>query len=158
MSRGRRDIQIRFIRRMPDGSADTNTGRNDLLRIAYLNENSKRILYIERSDEYATIDLVVCDNQQLLAYLYRLLWLTSLDEDPFHSVRFHIPGFPSMAMSVASVQAYIPNLLDIILSLCWNWPTIGYAPIHDERLVQHSVRSPEEPAHNGDNEHCTNST
>lgn len=158
MSRGKRDIQIRFIRRMPDGSADTNTGRNDLLRISYLNDNSKRILYIERGNEYATIDIVVCDNQQLLAYLYRLLWLTSLDEDPFHSVRFYIPGFPSMAMCVASVQAYIPNLLDIILSLCWNWPNVGYSPSSPERNAPHLIRSPEEPTHNGDNEHCTNGT
>lgn len=158
MSPGRRDIQIRFIRRMPDGTADTNTGRNDLLRISYLNENSKRIIYIERGSEYAAIDLVVCDNQQLLAYLYRLLWLTSLDEDPFHSVRFYIPGFPSMAMSVATVQAYVPNLLDIILSLCWHWPTIGYSPSSPERIAQHLVRSPEESANNADHQEESNST
>ena len=158
MAPGRRDIQIHFIRRKADGSADTDTTHDDLLRITRLSDNSNRIIYIERGDESATIDILLCSNYQLLGYLYRLFWLTTLDEDPFHSIKFYIPGFPVFQLQATNVQANIPNILDIILSLCWNWPTVGYAPMTPERRSSHSllVREPQQTTNSCANNNCTN--
>jgi len=159
MSPGRRDIQIRFIRKNADGTARHDRRSDDILRISRLGENKHRSIYIERGDEYATVDIVMCNNHQLLCYLYRMFWLTTIDEDPFHSVKFYIPGFPAFQLSVLSVQMYVPNILDLILSLCWNWPTIGYEPLAPERNSNHSlVRDPQESTHNTNSENCPNST
>jgi len=148
MSPGHRDIQIRFIRKNADGTANSNRKNDDLLRISRLGENNIRTIYVERDEEYATVDIVLCTNHQLLCYLYRMFWLTTIDEDPFHSVKFYIPGFPTFQLTVASVQFYIPNLLDLILSLCWNWP----------RSNPSLVRDPQEPSHNTNSENNTGRT
>jgi hypothetical protein len=147
MSPPRHDIQIRFIRRKPDGTADTNPVNDDLLRIARINANTMRVVYVEQGTDGATIDYITCTTQQLLCYLYRLFWLITLDEDPFHSVKFYLPGFATFQMSTSAVQSYVPNLLDLVLSLCWNWPGIGHLPNEPVRNSSHSlVGSPHETA------------
>jgi hypothetical protein len=159
MSPSRHDIQIRFVRRNSDGTADTNPDHDDLLHIARINANSMRVVYVEQGTESATIDYITCTTHQLLCYLYRLLWLITLDEDPFHSVKFQLPGFPALHMSTSAVQSYVPNLLDLVLSLCWNWPGIGRLPNEPIRNSSHSfVGNPQETTDNGNNENCTNGT
>lgn len=145
MAPTRHDIQIRFIRRKSDGTPDPDTDHDDVLRINRLGANNMHVLYIEQGADEATIDILTCTVQQLLCYLYRLLWLVSLDEDPFHSVKFQLPGFPTFQMSTTVVQSYVPNLLDLILSLCWNWPGIGHLPNEPVRIRSHLfVGNPEE--------------
>lgn len=145
MSPPRHDIQIRFIRRKPDGTPNADPNYDDVLRINRLGANSIRVVYVEQGTDEATIDIIMCTVQQLLCYLYRLLWLVSLDEDPFHSVKFQLPGFPTFQMSTTAVQSYVPNLLDLILSLCWNWPINGHPPNEPVRIRSHLfVGSPEE--------------
>jgi hypothetical protein len=149
------EIQIRFIRRLENGSPEPDSTRDDILRISRLDENSMRVVYTEKSDVKPVIDVAICTNQQLLAYLYRVFWATGLDEDPFKSVQFFVPGFPTFLFEVSTLKQQMPAVIDIITSLCWNWPTIGHphyvgAP---ERASSHSlgIGGPEQPADSGDN-------
>jgi len=149
------EIQIRFIRRLANGTADPNPARDDILRITSLGENSLRAVYTERSEDVAVVDITTCTTQQLLAYLYRAFWATSLDEDPFQSVQLFVPGFPTFIIEVATLKHNIPSILDLVMSVCWNWPTVGNpdyvsAP---ERYSSHllGVRGPEQTTNSGNN-------
>ena len=132
-----REIQMRFIR------FHTDSTRDDILRITRLAENSNRIVYTEKSDNSDVVDILTCTHQQLLSYLYRVFWLTTLDEDPFKSVQFFIPGFPTFLVSVATLKQNTPSILDLVVSLCWNWPVIGCAEYNrtPERVGMHSLPS-----------------
>jgi len=120
-----REAQIRFIRRKNNGGAETNPLRDDVLRISRLGVNAVRVVYTERTDDAPVVDVLTCNNYSLLSYLYRLFWLTTLDEDPFKSVQFFIPGFPTFLLEVATLKQHVPYILELVISLCWNWPTIG---------------------------------
>jgi hypothetical protein len=149
------EIQIRFIRRRDNGSAEPDPTRDDILRITRLDVNSLRIVYAEKSETTPVIDITLCTNQQLLAYMYRVFWATSLDEDPFKSVQFFIPGFPTVLFEVSTLKQQMPAVLDLIMSLCWNWPTIGNPNYggSPERVSSHSlgVGCPEQAADSGYN-------
>ena len=156
------EIQIRFIRRLANGTAESNPARDDILRISRLAENSLRVVYTERSDDSTVVDIMICTNQQLLAYLYRIFWVTEIDEDPFQSLQFFVPGFPTFLVQVPTLKQKMSAILDLVISLCWNWPTVGNpnyggAP---ERTSSHSllVGSPEQPADSGYNGDCSDST
>ena len=149
------EIQIRFIRRLENGTAEPDSTRDDILRISRLDINSLRVVYTEKSDMKSVVDITLCTNQQLLAYLYRVFWATGLDEDPFKSVQFFIPGYPTFLFEVSTLKQQMPTILDLVMSLCWNWPTIGNPNYNGapERTSSHSlwVGSPEQPADSGDN-------
>jgi hypothetical protein len=130
-----REIQVRFIR------FHTDSTRDDILRITRLADNSNRVVYTEKSDNSDVVDILTCTHQQLLSYLYRVFWLTTLDEDPFKSVQFFIPGFPTFLVSVAALKQNTPSILDLVISTCWNWPVIGCAEYNrtPERVGLHSL-------------------
>ena len=121
----RHSIQIRFIRKHLDEYEEYDPCTDDVMSIKRVEENSYIIVYMEKSKDGTVVDLMKYNNQQLLAYLYRAFWLTSMDEDPFDSVRLFIPGFPTCLLSVPALKQQIPYVLDIIISNCWNWPTAG---------------------------------
>jgi len=114
------EIQLRFLRY--GDYIDAN--KDDVLRIQRLAENSYRVIYTERSGA-AQIDLMTLTTQALLAYLYRVFWLLELDEDPFQSVQLFVPGYPTCMIKATDIKTRVSYMLDIIITNCWNWPTIG---------------------------------
>lgn len=102
-----------------------NPATDDTLRITKLGENSVRCIYTEKSDGDTTIDTMIMNYQQLLAYLYRIFFLLGLDDDPFQSVQFFIPGYPTVLIQVAMLKQYLPQMIEIMYSTCWSWPAIG---------------------------------
>lgn len=155
-------IDIRFIRRTPVGQAESNPNRDDLIHIARLGENLHRVTYTERSNRAPIVDVCRLNNHQLLSYLYRAFWLTSIDEDPFQSMQIFVPGYPSCLVSVASVKQSYAQFLDLIVTTYMNWPTRGVYRAEDERTGAHllTVGSPEEPTdttQSGSEAHATSS-
>ena len=145
-------IQIRFIRRTRAGIADNNPQNDDILKIIRLGENSVRLIYTEKSDDVVMVDVMNFNYHQMVSYLYRLFWLTGLDEDPFQSVQFFIPGYPTFLIQVPALKDNVTRILDLIVSTCWNWPTIGELRQENDRISTHllPVGSPQEPANSGD--------
>ena len=141
-------IDIRFIRRTPAGQAESNPKRDDLLHIARISDNMHRVTYTERSNRDPMVDVCRLNNHQLLAYLYRAFWLTSIDEDPFQSMQIFVPCYPSCLVSVALVKQNFAHFLDLVATTYLNWPTRGVYRAEDERFGSHllTVGGPEEPA------------
>ena len=141
-------IQLRFIRRTQSGVADHNPLHDDVLKITRLGENSVRLVYSEKSDDTVMLDIMNFNNHQMVSYLYRLFWLTGLDEDPFQSVQFFIPGYPTFLLQVPILKENVPRVLDLIISTCWNWPTIGEQRGDPDRISTHllPVGGPQESA------------
>lgn len=129
------EICLRFIRVDSRNMSST----DDVLRIQRIAENSYRVVYTERSGDGSYIDIMTLSNQTLLAYLYRIFWLLGLDEDPFESVQLFVPGYPTCLVKTANVKANVPNLLDIIITNCWNWPTVGAEREEVPRPSSHRV-------------------
>lgn len=134
-------ITIRFLRREATGFADGRPSTDDVLTVTKLGENSVRLVYTENSGDGKTIDVMQFTYQQLIAYLYRVFWLLGLDDDPFKSVQFFIPGYPTVLIEINSLQQNVNVLLELVMSTCFAWPAIG-------RLVPAAslpaVRNPEE--------------
>lgn len=115
-------IQIRFVRRMPNGAIEENSLRDDLLLIHKLGENSLRVTYTERTADGALSDTTMMTYQKMLHYVSRILWLLGLDSDPFHSVQLMIPGYPMVLIPVARIQEQAVMILDLLVNTCWHWP------------------------------------
>ena len=119
------DILIRFLRKGAGGLARANPATDDTLRISKLGENSVRTIYMEKSSDGTVIDTSTMNYQGLMAYLYRVFYLLGLDEDPFASVQFFIPGYPTILIEVATLRANVHALMELVMSTCWSWPAVG---------------------------------
>ena len=152
-----RCIQLRFIRR---GSNDPD--RDDILKVTKLGENSLRIVYTEKNEYDSFTDYLQVNYNQFISYIYRMITLLTLDEDPFQSVQFFIPGYPTMLISVATLKVQTPYILEMIISTLWNWPSIGREETGtvSSHAVEPSlpVGSPEQTADAADNGESTEST
>lgn len=115
-------IQIRFLRRAPNGAIEENSLRDDLLLIHKLGENSLRVTYTERTEDGALSDTTTMTYQKMLHYVSRVLWLLGLDSDPFHSVQVMIPGYPTVLVPIARIQEQAVMILDLLVNTCWHWP------------------------------------
>ena len=117
------DIQLRFLRH---GSArDSET--DDVLRIIKLGENSLRVIYTENSQDGRIVDIQIMNYSQVTAYLYRIFWMLGLDDDPFDSVQFFIPGYPTVLLRVEVVKAHVNHLMELMANTFWTWPATGRA-------------------------------
>jgi hypothetical protein len=148
-----RTIELRFIRR---SSLPIDAATDDILRITRIEENSNRVVYTEKSGA-PVVDVMTFTNQQLLSYLYRVFWLTNLDEDPFSSMQLFVPGFPTCMLSVTALRQSIPTVMDCIASVFLNWPIIGTDRGEAVRQSCHAllttaaIRGPEETSNGGGN-------
>ena len=131
-------IQIRFIRQVRGSHADTNPNRDDILNITRIGENSLRLSYTEKSEDGVITDIMNYSQQQTMSYMYRLLWLLSMDSDPFQSVQFFLPGYPTFLVLSSAIQRNVPQILDIVFSVCLSWPAVGRVPEVD-RTSTHSI-------------------
>ena len=135
-----RSIQLRFIRR---GSNDPD--RDDILKVTKLGENSLRLVYTEKNQYDLFTDFLHLNYTQFLAYLYRTITLLTLDEDPFQSVQFFVPGYPTLMLSVSTLKQQTGYILEMITSTLWNWPAIGreetgHTSSHEVREVGRRAR------------------
>ena len=121
-------IQIRFIRQVRGEYADSNPNRDDILTITRMGENALRLCYTEKSEDGAVVDIMNYTQQQTMSYMYRLLWLLSMDSDPFQSVQFFLPGYPTFLVLTRMITQNVPQILDIIFSVCLTWPSISQRP------------------------------
>lgn len=134
-------ITIRFLRQQANGFANGRPSTDDILTVTKLGENSVRLVYSEASDDGKTIDVMQFTYQQFIAYLYRVFWLLGLDEDPFKSVQLFIPGYPTILLEVGTLRQNVNVLLELVMSTCFAWPTIGRLPTTSFP----PVRNPEQP-------------
>jgi hypothetical protein len=118
-------IQIRFLRRTPNGAMERNSALDDLLTIQKLGENTLRVTYTERTEDGTLSDMTTMTYQKMLHYVSRILWLLGLDSDPFHSVQVMIPGYPTVLVLVARIQEQAMMILDLLVNTCWHWPTVA---------------------------------
>ena len=117
-------IELRFLRRRGSGEPCT----DDILEIKKMGENLVRATYREREPRgQLTIDIQNMKYQELFAYLYRMFWMLSVDDDPFETVQFRIPGYPCILIKIETVQQNIFQIMDMMISTCWNWPVTSSA-------------------------------
>lgn len=134
------DIHIRFIRRRTGGVPETNPLLDDILRITKLGENNLRVTYTERSDDGVVCDSMLMGYQRFIHYTWRLMWLLSVDVDPFQNIQLIIPGYPMVLIPVSTVSQNMATIMDILMTTCWQWPTIR------RRIEEPSPRHIEEPS------------
>ena len=121
-----------------------------------MRENTVRIFYTEKNEYDAIIDFMTVNYTQLIAYIYRAIQLLTLDDDPFQSVQFFVPGYPTFLVSVDKLKDQTGYILEMISSTLLNWPHIGFEPGPDTRTSTHAsllVGGPQETAdaaNNGD--------
>jgi hypothetical protein len=120
------DISLRFLRRSFHDS-DNAPCTDDILTVQKITENQVRATYRERcpASGEQTIDTQLMSYQQLFAYLCRIFWTMGIDEDPFKSVQFNIPGHPCFLISVESLKTNQWAIMELLMSVCWSWPGVG---------------------------------
>lgn len=118
-------ITIRFLRKGPNGFARVNPATDDTLQISKLGENVVRCIYTEKSGDGVVIDTSQQSYHQLMMYLQRIFYLLAIDEDPFASVQFFLPGYPTILIEVATLNRNMSALMEVVLSTCMAWPAVG---------------------------------
>jgi hypothetical protein len=118
-------IQIRFIRRRAGGVPEENPALDDLLEVIKLGENNLRVTYTERTEDGVLRDTQIMCYQRFLHYMWRILWLLSVDADPFQNIQLMIPGYPVVLIPVATVNQQSLTVMDILLTTCWQWPVVA---------------------------------
>lgn len=122
------DIKLQFIRRREGGLPEPNPLLDDSLTVTKLGENNLRVTYTERTEDGVLRDTVVMGYQRFFHYMWRLLWLLSIDTDPFQNVQLMIPTYPTVLIPVSTLNQHIPAVLDILMNTCWQWPTVRREP------------------------------
>jgi hypothetical protein len=120
-------MQLRFVRKGDLPGSTAPPSEDDVMRVVKLGENSVRVVYTEKSTDGMMIDTMQFSYTQFIAYLHRVFWLLSLDDDPFESVNIAVPGHPVVIIKVETLQRNVPHLLELILHTCYSWPAIGRA-------------------------------
>jgi hypothetical protein len=119
-------IELRFLRKKKGGSGAATSDQDDILEIFKLGENSVRVIYTESGLGDAPLkDVIHCNYQQALTYVYRAFMLLALDDDPFLSVQIHAPGYPCSLLHVSKIKENLPMIMELLATTCWNWPAIG---------------------------------
>ena len=153
MVRQNHPITLRFLRKTRTGLADPDPRTDDQLTIVKLSENSVRVVYREIQDGIQLMDVNHMNYMQLNAYICRIFWLLALDDDPFKSVQFFIPGYPTILIDVTKLQAIIPQILEMLSSTYTSWPLIGTNP----NLFTRPVAVPQEATNSTQSQERRNS-
>lgn len=103
-----------------------------------MGENTARISYTEKNEYDAFIDYLTVNYTQVIAYIYRTITLLTLDEDPFQSVQFFVPGYPTLMIGVDKLKEQTGYILEMISSTLLNWPLIGFEHGPDTRTSTHA--------------------
>jgi hypothetical protein len=136
-------IIIRFLRSAGESSANT----DDVLRIYKMGENTVKTIYREHTESgRGNVSVNTMNYQQLVSYLYRIFWLLGIDDDPFRSVQFFIPGYPTSLIMVETVKKNMQALFDLLMNSIWSWPRFASRPELDTFAQGLSVRDrPSQP-------------
>ena len=137
------EIHIRFIRRREGGIPETNPLLDDILRVSKLGENNLRVTYTERTDDGVLCDSMLMGYQRFLHYVSRLLWLLSVDVDPFQNIQLIIPGYPMVLIPVSTVSQNMAIILDILMTTCWQWPTVRRAEVPPLPIQASPLQTPQ---------------
>lgn len=155
-----RPLQFRFLRK---GANDPS--RDDTLKISKHGENSVRLVYTEKNGDDPYTDILHLNYTQVMSYIHKVITLLALDEDPFQSMQFFIPGYPSLLLGVNTLHQHTNYILDMISQTLWNWPTVGreeecstssHTITQTDSLA--SIGSPEQPPNTPDHADRTESS
>lgn len=114
-----REIKVHFLREGQPSTSD------DLLVVRKIGENTVRVQYTENFGNSKVSEYIILNYNQYLHYMYRLLNLLTLDDDPFQSVQFMIPSYPSILFNVSHIQAKMNTIFEWLGNTCTNWPRIA---------------------------------
>jgi hypothetical protein len=96
---------------------------DDCITIRKLTENRIKVTYVEKSGDEPIVDISYMGYQQLMIYIYRVLFLLVIDNDPFLSVQFIFPGYPSTLITIPNLKDRIPTMMELVWSTCVSWPS-----------------------------------
>lgn len=123
-------MTMRFIRRrLPEGVPEPDPLLDDLLIVQKLGENTLRVTYTERTQDGVLRDTTVMTYQRFFHYLWRLLWMLTIDVDPFLNVQLMIPSYPIVLVPVSTLQQNMVPIMDIVMTTCWQWPVVARAEV-----------------------------
>jgi hypothetical protein len=110
------NIMIRFLRKVEKDGA----GTDDVLKVHKFEENRVRVTYNDKNDHSTYVKSLTYD--QLHDYLFNVLWAVSVDEAPFKSVQFSIPGYPCLLITVATLKEKLDDIMEMLASAYSSWP------------------------------------
>ncbi len=111
-----RKLEIRFLRE------DKSSVDDDRLEVTKIGDSTVRVQYTERIYGTNVSEFVILNYNQFLNYIYRLLNLLTLDDDPIHSVQFMIPSYPSILVLVTNIPTKMNIILEWLGNVCTCWP------------------------------------
>lgn len=102
-----------------------NASRDDVIKINQNLDNPKllNVKYLDKDSDknYSFTD--TWDN--VAQYLENIFLALPLDEDPFESVQFTLPAYPSLMISVKNLNlddAFMDTMWDMLKSVVDGWP------------------------------------
>ena len=113
-------ITIRILRRH---HTEQRPEFDDKITVTKLTENRLKVVYVEKSGLEPIVDVAYMGYYQFLTYINRILYLLILDDDPFLSIQFMVPMYPSILVEVPNLKYRLMQILEFLWSACFTWPS-----------------------------------
>jgi len=113
-------ITIRILRRH---HTEQRPEFDDKITVTKLTENRLKVVYVEKSGLEPIVDVAYMGYYQFLTYINRILYLLILDDDPFLSIQFMVPMYPSILVEVPNLKYRLTPILEFLWSACFTWPS-----------------------------------
>jgi hypothetical protein len=99
--------------------------KDDLIKIRPSTEN-ERLLNVYYKDKDSNKNYSFDDTwDNVVVYLKRILMVLPFDSDPFNSVQFTLPAYPSVMIRVDDIldsELFIQTVFDMMKSVVNGWP------------------------------------
>ena len=103
-----------------------NTDKDDLIKISPSTTN-ERLLTVFYKDKDSNKNYSFDDTwDNVVTYLKRILMVLPFDSDPFYSVQFTLPAYPSVMIRVDDILddvIFIETVFEMMKSVADGWPT-----------------------------------
>lgn len=103
-----------------------NADKDDLIKITPSSDN-ERLLTVFYKDKDSNKNYSFDDTwDNVLVYLKRILMVLPFDSDPFYSVQFTLPAYPSVMIRVEDIlddDVFIETVFEMMKSVVNGWPT-----------------------------------
>jgi hypothetical protein len=96
-------------------------GLDDVVTILRMRDGSFSILYHDKDARYRQV--VRTDSRGVVAYVSNLFDLIQMDDEPFHSIQFTLPTYPSVIFNLEKLtDSKIDHFMTIFKDILYNFP------------------------------------
>jgi len=135
-------IQFRFIRR---ADFSNNSGsKDDIVTVKHVENNLYSLNYVHRYQGDVQRTYSVVKEEDAITWLYSMLSLLGVDEDPFYRIQIDLPHFPSIMLDSYNLGAKLHEIVEAVRFTMRNYPLPARTVVQSHVDESHEAEEEEE--------------